>query len=199
VAWFGCLIQVFPVRAERPSVVQTFDEADLLVVNDAVEMAEELTSNAYKMSFAEWSSQRYDVKTMADLLPEEIVDGPFAQIVRYEGRKVRTSLGSSSYDFYKICLQDHNILAALERSPKLRLFPFALYIVCHELVHVIRFIKFLQAFDASSEEKLAEESRVHEITRAVLKGAQVEGIEGVLSFYAAWEGHLDRVRDMKAK
>jgi len=179
--------------------LQRFKGIDLLVVNDAVEMAEELTSNAYKMSFAEWSAQRYDVKTVADLSAEEIVDGPFAQIVRYEGRKAETQLGSSSYDFYKICLQDHSILSALNKSKELRLFPFVLYIVCHELVHVIRFIKFLQSFEASTEEKLKEESRVHEITRTVLKTAQVAGLEHVFAFYAAWEGYLDQVRDVKAQ
>ncbi len=169
-----------------------------MVVNDAVEVGEELTSNAYKMSFAGWSAQRYDVKTVADLLPAEIVHGPFAQIVRYEGRRVETSLGSSSYDFYKICLQDHNILLTLNKFEELRLFPFILYIVCHELVHVIRFIKFLQAFEASVDEKLEEESRVHEITRSVLSGGRVKGIEEVFTFYAAWEGCLDKVRDMKS-
>jgi hypothetical protein len=180
------------------AIVQRFTKTDLLVVNDAVEMAEELTSNAYKMSFAEWLPQRYDVKTVADLAPEEIIEGPFAQIIRYEGRKAETHLGSSSYDFYKICLQDHNILSALGESSELRLFPFALYIVSHELVHVIRFIKFLQGFEASMEEKLQEESRVHEITRKILKQAQVEGLEQVFAFYAAWEGYLDEVRDVKA-
>jgi len=179
-------------------VGRTFGGAELMVVNDAVEMAEELTSNAYKMSFAEWSPQRYDVKTVADLLPEEIIDGPFAQIVRYEGRKVRTSLGSYGYDFYKICLQDHNILSAVNEAD-LRLFPFVLYIVCHELVHVIRFAKFLQAFEASVEEKLEEETRVHEITRGVLQGTQVKGMRNVFDFYAAWGGRVDRLRDMKAE
>ena len=179
--------------------VLRFTKTDLFVVNDAVEMAEELTGNAYKMSFAERSQQRYDVRTVADLAPEEIIEGPFAQIIRYEGRKAETSLGSSSYDFYKICLQDHNILSALSQSSTLRLFPFALYIVCHELIHVVRFTKFLQGFEASVEEKLQEESRVHEITRNILKGTQVQGLEHVFAFYAAWEGYLDEVREVKAQ
>jgi len=186
------------VRANVMKALQKFGRDDLLVVNDAVEVAEELTSDAYKMSFAEWSAQRYDVKTVADLLPEEIVHGPFAQIVRYEGRRVETSLGSSSYDFYKICLQDHNILLTLNKFEGLRLFPFILYIVCHELVHVIRFIKFLQAFEASVDEKLEEESRVHEITRSVLRRGRVEGIEEVFTFYEAWARDMDKVRDMKS-
>jgi hypothetical protein len=166
------------------------------VVNEAVAVAEELTSNAYKMSFAEWRRRRYDIKTLADLSPEEIVHGPFAQIIRYVGRKAETSLGSSEYDFYKICLQDHSILPALNQFPDLRLWPFALYIVTHELIHVIRFTRFLQAFEASQEEKAMEEARVHERTRKILEEAHIDGMEAVFEFYGAWQGPLDRVKEL---
>jgi len=175
--------------------VECFEQGELSLVNEAVTIAEELTSDAFKMSFAEWRQRRYDVRTAADLLPEEIVDGPFAQIIRYVGRKVDTSLGSAKYDFYKICLQDHNILAALRGYPDLQLFPFSLYIVCHELIHVIRFSKFLQAFEASAEQRIEEEARVHDKTRSILEKAAIKGMESVFGFYKAWGGPLDQVKD----
>ncbi len=175
--------------------LQCFRQDDLKVVNEAVAVAEDLTSNAYKMSFGEWRQRRYDIKTLADLSPEEVVHGPFAQIVRYVGRKARTSLGSATYDFYKICLQDHSIMATLDAFATLRLFPFALYIVTHELIHVIRFTKFLQAFDASSEEKMQEESRVHERTREILTPASIPAMSAVFEFYRAWQGVLDQVKE----
>ena len=166
--------------------LQGFKDDELTAVNEAVAVAEDLTSNAYKMSFAEWRRQRYDIRTVADLSSDEIVHGPFAQIIRYVGRKAETSLGSSEYDFYKICLQDHSILLALDDFPRLRLFPFAIYIVTHELIHVIRFTKFLQAFEASQQEKIREEARVHKKTRQILKAARVSGMEAVFGFYRAW-------------
>ncbi len=166
------------------------------MVNEAVAVAEELTSNAYKMSFAEWRRQRYDIKTLADLSPDEIVHGPFAQIIRYVGRRPETSLGSSRYDFYKICLQDHSILPALNEFSGLLLFPFVLYIVTHELIHVIRFTKFLQGFEASVEEKIEEEARVHEGTRAILRGDRIVGMEAVFEFYNGWQGPLDRLKEV---
>jgi hypothetical protein len=172
-----------------------FERHQLEVVNEAVALAEELASNAYKMSFAEWRHRRYDVKTLADLAPEEIVNGPFAQIMRYVGRKAETSLGSSTYDFYKICLQDHAILSTLKKSPGLRLFPFSLYIVTHELIHVIRFTKFLQSFEASLEEKMEEEARVHEKTRAILERTPISGLNVVFEFYKGWQGLVDLVKD----
>ena len=176
--------------------LQPFRENELRVVNEAVAIAEEITSNAYKMSSAEWRGQRYDVKTLAELAPDEVVHGPFAQIIRYVGRKAETSLSSSEYDFYKICLQDHSILSALREFPELRLLPFTLYIVTHELIHVIRFAKFLQAFDASAREKIIEEARVHEKTQAILRPAQTAGMDVVFDFYKAWQGPLDDLRDM---
>jgi hypothetical protein len=171
--------------------LQQFKEADLNIVNEAVTIAEELTGNAYKMSAAEWRGKRYDVKTLADLTPNEIVDGPFAQIVRYVGRRSESSLSSTTYDFYKICLQDHTILETLERVPGLLLMAFALYVVTHELVHVIRFARFLQAFDAPEEEKLIEEARVHEQTQTILKRTRIHGMDPVFDFYKAWHQPLD--------
>lgn len=176
--------------------LQYFREDELRVVNEAVSIAEEMTSNAYKMSSAEWGRHRYDIKTLADLTPKEVVDGPFAQIIRYVGRKPQTSLSSSEYDFYKICLQDHTILATLKKTAELRLFAFALYIVTHELIHVVRFTKFLQAFDASATEKIIEEARVHEKTQAILRPAGISGMDAVFDFYRAWQGPLDDLKEM---
>jgi hypothetical protein len=172
-----------------------FDESDLIVVNDAVSLAEELTSDAYRMSFAHWVRNRYDVKTMADLRPEEIVHGPFAQIIRYVGRKPDTMLGTSQYDFYKICLQDHTILSTRNRFEQLRLFPFVVYIVCHELIHVVRFTTFQQAFEASSEEKIQEEARVHQQTQMILARASIKDMTPVFEFYQAWQEPIDALQE----
>ena len=167
--------------------LEKYSPAQIAIVNNSVAMAEELVSNHYKMSASEWLRPRYDVKTLADLRPEEIVDGPFAQIIRYEGRRKNKLLGSSTYDFYKICLQDHNILSVTQKSRQIELFPFTLYIITHELIHIVRFSKFLQRFDASPEEKMAEETRVHEKTHEILSAVRrLSGLEKVLEFYNNW-------------
>ena len=164
----------------------SFDPDQLATVTSAVGMAEELVSNHYKMTSSQWLKPKYDVRTLSDLEPGEIIEGPFAQIIRYQGQPREASLSSATYDFYKICLQDHAILEALERHPDLRLLPFALYIITHELIHIVRFSKFLQGFDASAEERLIEERRVHERTHAVLSGVSLSGLAAVLQFYANW-------------
>lgn len=158
-------------------------------------MAEELVSNFYKMSASQWTAACvYDVKTLVDLSPEEIVHGPFAQIIRYKGRRKDLSLGSSTFDFYKICLQDHAILSVLKESSHIHLFPFILYIVTHELIHIVRFSKFQQNFEASPEEKRVEEAHVHEISHRILFQVHVRGMKNVLKFYEKWRMPIDDLR-----
>ncbi len=175
--------------------LQTFNTDQIKIVNDSVEIAEELVSNHYKMSASQWLHRRYDVKTLVDLSPDEVVHGPYAQIVRYKGQRKDTSLGSSTYDFYKICLQDHSILAIIEQLSEMKLFSFTLYIIIHELIHIVRFSKFLQSFDASPEEKLAEEGRVHEKTHEILKTIKFSGLTDVLKFYNKWRMPFDGLQN----
>lgn len=172
-----------------------FTSGHIATVNDAVAMAEEMVSNEYKMSASQWLRRKYDVKTLTDLNPDEIVDGPFAQLVRYEGQRNDSLLGSASFDFYKICLQDHAILSALSRQPFVRLLPFSLYIVMHELIHIVRFSMFLQSFEASLEEMMAEEKRVHRKTHAILTHSSVEGLSDVFLFFDQWRIPFDDLKD----
>lgn len=161
--------------------MEIFNPVQISILNDSVAIAEELVSNFYKMSESQWP--RYDIKTLADLCAEEIVYGHFAQVIPCQGKRKDSHLGSSAYDFYKICLQDHSILTALNRTARIKLFPFALYIVTHELVHIVRFCKFLQGLYASPEEKIAEERRVLERTHEILSPVQVPGLEEIFELY----------------
>jgi hypothetical protein len=163
-----------------------FNADQIDTINNSVQLAEELVSNSYKLSSGQWFRNKYDVRTIVDLSPDEIIHGPFAQILHYKARPKNSTLESKSYDFYKICLQDHTILSVINRYRKIQLFPFSLYIIIHELVHVVRFIKFLQNFHASSEEKVDEEKRVHRKTREVLSGMTITGLSEVLDFYRQW-------------
>jgi len=170
-----------------------FKPDELSAITHAVVMAEDLVSNHYKMTTSEWLRPKYDVRTLAELEPGEVVDGPFAQIIRYRGRPKQASLSSATYDFYKICLQDHAILAALQKNLALRLLPFSLYIITHELIHIVRFSRFLQGFDASPEERLAEEKRVHEKTHTILHGVSLGGLPAVLEFYDDWRTVYEQI------
>jgi len=176
--------------------LKMFTRDQIQIVNNAVAIAEELVSNHYKMSASEWLRPKYDVKTLADLAAEEIIEGPFAQIIRYEAFHKDASLGSAVYDYYKICLQDHAIDAALKKSANLKLLPFALYIITHELIHIVRFSKFLQSFDASPEDRIAEEKRVHEKTQNLLSKLTMTGISDVIAFYDGWQQPCEELQQL---
>jgi hypothetical protein len=171
----------------------TFNPQQLSIITLAAGMAEELVSNHFKMSASQWLRPKYDVKTLAELDPTEVVDGPFAQIIRYKGQPKRASLGSATYDLYKICLQDDAILIALDNHPELDMLPFALYIITHELIHIVRFSKFLQGFDASAEERLSEEKRVHEQTHEILSTVRLTSLATVLDFYKDWRAVCEQI------
>ena len=177
--WYGRMMS-------KNLAIQSFNADQIRIINNAVTMAEELVSNHFKMSASQWLRPKYDVRTLADLSPNGIVDGPFAQIIRYQGHRKGSFLGSESYDFYKICLQDHTILSTLTSKAEMSLMPFSLYIIAHELIHIVRFSKFLQNFDANPDEKLKEERRVHTLTHQILAEVSLLGVVDVLKFYHQW-------------
>jgi hypothetical protein len=173
--------------------LEQFDADQIRIINESVVLGEELVSEHFKMSVNEWLRLRYDIKTLSELTGDEIIHGPFAQVIRYEGKRPDRHLGSAAYDFYKICLQDHTILSALKGLPDLSLSPFSLYIITHELIHIVRFCKFLQSFDASPEERMIEEGRVHALTHQVLSNLRIDGMTPVFSFYDQWRRPIDRL------
>jgi len=163
-----------------------FSRKDIRVVNNAAAMAEELVSNHYKLSATQLMNLNYDIKTLVDLTKEEIVCDHFAQVIRYALKKKNDFPGTPAKDFYKICLQDHSIIKTMKQNRNLDLFAFALYIVAHELIHVIRFQKFLQHFDALCHEKNDEEIRVHLKTYEILSKARLASLNPVFKFYEKW-------------
>ena len=175
----------------EPTGHRLFNRQEIEILNKAVSMAEELVSNHFKMPASQWLHPKYDVKTMTDLSPEEIIDGPFAQIIRYEGKPKGSQLGSGTYDFYKICLQDYAILTVLDQNKDLDPLAFCLYVITHELVHIVRFSKFLQNFRATPEEKLVEERRVHAMTHQILSTVPTPGLSQVINYFHAWHQPIE--------
>jgi len=165
-----------------------FNQEELLKVDEAVKLSEELVNNHFKMSSGQWLKNRYDIKTAKDLALHECVDGPFAQVVKYEGRKKDAALGSSSFSLYKVCLQDNAILTMVSKNRNLSLEPFLLYILTHELVHIVRFLKFNQRYENKNEADvtLDEERMVHQLTHTILEPVSVPGLNQVFEFYKDW-------------
>ena len=170
-------------RMTRQTERAPFEQDEIAVLRQSIDLSEELLSEHYKISTSQWKRYRYDVQSLRDLHDEEITDIAFAQIHRYLRHPHERLRGSEPGDFFKICLQDHVIRRAVQRDTIIQLFPLSLYIVTHELIHVIRFAKFLQRFDSTEMEQESEEIRVHALTHQLLQHCKIPGLPDVLSAF----------------
>ena len=60
-----------------------------------------------------------------------------------------------------------------------------------DFFHIVRFGKFLQGFDASEQERHAEEALVHGETHQILQPLRVDGLPEVLGFFENWRVACD--------
>lgn len=146
--------------------------------------AEKMVSRHFRLSPDKMRSWRYDVKTLASLERHEINDGVFAHLCKY-GYKNDGANVEGGFDFYRICLQDHRILDAVERAGSfIRLSPLLLYIAAHELVHVARFSGGEVDFDMDDDRKEVEEETVNAITQEILKPMDHPNLDLVLDCFS---------------
>ena len=163
-----------------------FGKYDLLTVSEALDIAEDATGNFYRSSTDQWKNHPYDVKTLLSLRGDEISQRAFAVLNRGFRAVEVFEPKAKRRDYYFICLQDHRILEALRRDKDLRLLPLLVYILTHELVHIVRFCNFFQPFDAPREDMVKEEAIVHSITFKILENLKAPKINYVLDSY---KGH----------
>lgn len=161
----------------------SFNNSELENVCEALSIAEDKTGNYYKFSFGQWKRHRYDIKTLSNLSRDEIVPDVFA-LLNKKARRVRGyESKSKNRDFYFICLQDNRILHAVKRDPETKLLPLLVYVLTHELVHVVRFCNFEQRFEIAVKEREKEEKIVHETTYDILKNLSLPNLSYILDFY----------------
>ncbi len=160
-----------------------FSDTEKRVLCQAAVIAEDMTSDFYKLSHSRWLRSRYDILTLRDLKAEEISPHALALVARYAGRPADCLLKSAAFDYYRVCLQDHNILEALRRGPGLAPLPLFCYVLTHELVHIVRFSLFEARFEASDRERAAEEREVHRLTQAILAPLRFLELKPVIAYY----------------
>lgn len=167
---------------ERPvSMRRLFNEHEKEEVLRALGAAEELASAFYCIPGREWPRYPYEVRTRAE------DPGPggeaFADVVRLvtDGNRADESYFKERY---RIRLHDEAVLAAVhDRHDGIDLYSLLLYILTHELIHVVRFGAGHIPFDAGMEDRIEEESRVHGITMRVLGPVLDEPLGRVAELY----------------
>jgi len=139
------------------------------LIFQALDEAEKRTSGYYCIPPFRWEKLHYDLLTRADHGWEPIPDPMLARVRCLQGLN-RKRL----FDFYRIELNDRNILEAAERENLHEdLYPFFVYILTHEMVHMVRLSSILEngpETPVSCNE--AEERRVQQISRSILTGSK---------------------------
>lgn len=130
-----------------------FDNKGIDLASSTLEDASALTRNYYNINTKDWKDIKYDLKTLEDLKKDEITDNAFAQLSKCRGVSGKASQGFR-FNFFRICLQDHKIIDAVKkRGYRTSLKPLLLYVITHELIHIVRFDRLIKKFDGSAEER----------------------------------------------
>jgi hypothetical protein len=165
--------------------LQQFNQEQLYTVSEALDIAEDMTSNYYRLSLSQWKRHPFDLKTLAQLFGEDIRDNVFALLKKC----TKNGYGPiepihKGREFYLICLQDHQILTALERDKSLTLLPLLAYVLTHELVHIVRFCTFEERFDVEGKTRRSEEEHiVHRTTYEILKELPLPNLSRIFRYY----------------
>jgi hypothetical protein len=106
------------------------------LVFKAQKEAEERTTGYYCIPPFRWEKLHYDLLTREDHGWESIPDPMLARVRLLQGTGTK-----KSFDFYRIELNDPSILTAATRENLLEtpdLYSFLVYILTHEMVHLVR-------------------------------------------------------------
>ena len=157
---------------------QRFSGAQRAAVHRAAVAAEELTGGFYCIPEREWSRFPYDIATLSE------GPGPDRQVFADVVRTVRPASSPGrgpEQQLYRIRLRDDEILGAVGERLDTALFPLLLYVLTHELIHVVRFESGLAAYETDDPAaRVLEEDRVHAITRKVLQPAENPALRSVM-------------------
>jgi len=168
-----------------------FTEKEKSILEEAAIITEEIVGNYFRFSNKEWKKMPYDIKTSAELKKEEQTPKEaFAQVLFYSISWEKKRRGTDCYQFYRICLNDHLILKEKERQLIL-LLPFLVYILTHELVHIVRFSKFYH-LPHITKNKIEEEMVVYKITFDILSSLRLAGIKKIIRLFMPQESLMKK-------
>ncbi len=159
-----------------------FTKSDRFTVSRASLLAESLVLRHFDLPPDEWVKNPYSLFTWKETAPWLRDSNVLAQTVRIGSKKNRKSAQVRDDTLcYGVLLQDPAILRALLRPHKHDLWTLGLFVLTHELVHIVRFRRFSVDFFGSQEDRNHEEKVVHKVTSEILSG--VENTDKLLNLY----------------
>jgi hypothetical protein len=158
-----------------------FNPIEKKIIYSALVEAADYLREFYCFSPREWFNHCYDLKTELDGGINCSSQKAFAEVKQYTPTQENFSLFPK--ERYQICLFDKNILRTLWKQSKMEFYPFMVYILTHELVHVARFCQNLHPFDCDQESLEKEEEKVNQLTQQVLNIKKSETFNKISSLY----------------
>jgi hypothetical protein len=141
-------------------------------VDAAERRAADLVSRFYVLAPREWGRMPYEVCTHEALAPGELCEGALAHVVCYGVERRVGSRVVAEHDLYRICLQDPTIIErAAAAGDGVDLSALLVYVLTHELVHVVRFGQRMQKIDLPPQLRAVEEASVDRTARLILRTA----------------------------
>ncbi len=163
------------------SATGLFTESDRTTVDRAARLAEGLVAQYFDLAHDDWIKNPYSLMTWKEAAKYLRDANVFAQTVRFDSRHTGKIQRAKPQDYYGVLLADPAILRALLRPQRHDLWTLGLFVLTHELVHIVRFRKFGVDFFGTPCEREKEEEVVHKITREMLAG--VESMDSLFSLY----------------
>ncbi len=163
-----------------------FNKKQRFWVKESLEAAETLAEKFFGVDLANLEQFPFDLQTLAYLRGPEKTSRALAQVCKYEYQKTRPQWKAGTKEFYRICLQDDKILNRAQKETPELLKPLLLYVVTHELIHVIRFSMDPGRFHLHPKEKKIEERNVHRMTYELLTPFRDPWVELLLNHYRRW-------------
>jgi hypothetical protein len=154
----------------EPSVF--FNDRERKLVISALTEAEERTSRYYCIPPRHWQRLQYDLITGKDLGWEPLPETALARVQRVAQINARRRVPA---DFFRIQLNDPSILSAAKRENLVPdIYPFLVYIITHEMVHLVRLGTILDGAESPPSPAEVEEDRVERISRQILSRSGCE-------------------------
>ncbi len=158
-----------------------FNPIEKKIIYSALDEAADYLRGFYCFAPREWFNHCYDLKTE---LEGEVNCSPkkaFAEVRQYT--PIRENFSLFPKERYQICLFDKNILRTLWKQSTMEFYPFMVYILTHELIHVARFCQNLHPFDCDQESLQKEEEKVNQLTQQVLNIKKSKAFDKISSLF----------------
>ncbi len=159
----------------RPDTLRTPRGKEALcpkLLAEVATLAEELVEDHFCLG-GFWRFLQYEVVLLKELWPA----GALASLIRAETKHI---LPHRRRDFYLILLPEKRLLQ-MGQGDYLR--ALLLYVFTHELVHMVRFVRFAASFWMPSAQRIKEEILVHQLTSKILRAVSLPALKEIQLFF----------------